>query len=108
MDFGPPIGWYVDSDNQIVVDQLAYALSKVFINNATVVGQLRDINGVDVGSEIIFVYQAASNGRYVGTFPASVNLGEGLFYLLTITITTIAGEVHTQRVRRKAFYDDRD
>lgn len=99
-------GWYVDSDNQVIVKGLRYSLTGQYANDAVVTGQMYDDGEAEVGDEIAFQYQTDSDGDYVGVVPMSLGLVEKTAYTLVITIVAL-GYTHTQRVTRIAHYDDR-
>lgn len=103
--------WFVASDNRIVVDKLRYADDGAYINDATITAVVLDSTGVDIGdpegTEVAFAYQTGSNGKYVGIVP----LDNFVFvaneeYTAVLTIEA-GGYTHTERITRRANYDDR-
>ena len=55
---------YIDNDNVLVVDSLKDVVAEAYVNTATVVAQLKDADGANVGGEITLAYIAGSHGRY--------------------------------------------
>src|SRR4051812_28561200 len=68
-----PCTWKLLTDPAIVIDKLRLSADGSYVNTATVTGQLYDGDGEAVGSEIAFVYETSSDGKYTGVLPADAD-----------------------------------
>ncbi len=78
---------YIANDNLLVVDQLKNALSGTYINNATVTCTIVDSAGSPVAGQtwpLAVVYQAGSNGQYVGVIEDTLTLSETTSYIAKV------------------------
>ena len=78
--------FYVENDNDIVIDGFRKANPHGYKNDAEFQFTLRDENGAAVSgaSSVALSYVASSNGKYVGVLPGTVSIVDGQEYELTI------------------------
>ena len=85
---------YIGNTINVEIEGLQNAASEAYINDATVVFDLKDASGV-VGSQddVSMPYVADSHGNYLGVLPSTVSLTAGTTYYVAITATkpTIVG-----------------
>lgn len=76
-----------------------------YVNDAAVAYSLKGPGGVELDSGT-YAYEAASNGNYSVTLPASVTLQEqdGQTYYLWVTISVSGTQVGERRLPRPAQY----
>jgi hypothetical protein len=82
--------WAVGSDNDVIIDGLKVEETGLYVNNATVTGILQNGSGATVAS-FTLEYQTGSDGRYVGTVPASTVLTAGTTYTAVVTCEASGG-----------------
>lgn len=72
---------YNENDNLIIVDELQSGLTGDYRNDATVTVTLydADLDPVAGATDISCVYQAASNGKYVGEIAETFNVPVGSY-----------------------------
>ena len=98
--------WWISTDIAVritVYDRIA----KVYLNDATVTGVLKDSNGdaVSGADSIAFAYTAGSNGEYVGNVPDTASIVDGEQYTLVLTAVASAGHKGTKYITRTARKD---
>lgn len=95
--------WWIDTD--IAVRVTVYdRIGKVFLNDATVTGVLKDSSGDAVGgaSSITFDYTSGSDGEFVGNVPDTASITADEQYTLVITTIASSGEQELTHVTRTA------
>ena len=98
--------WWISTD--VAVRITVYdRIGKVWLNDATVTGVLKDKNGdaVSGASSITFAYTAGTNGEFVGNVPDTASITDGEQYTLEITTKASGGDpqelTHVTRTARK-------
>jgi hypothetical protein len=94
--------FFVGSDTKVYLENIKDDQGQ-FVNNATVVGTLKDTNGVAVVGvgPISFAYVSGSDGTYLGVVPAAAQLVERHEYDLFAQISA-GGKLAVYRMRRRA------
>ena len=80
-------GIYLANDNLLVVDGLKNESDGTYLNAASVTCTLVNGSGVPVSGQtwpLAMVYQAGSNGKYIGTLEDTLSLSEGQTYVAVI------------------------
>lgn len=88
------------ADNLIRLDALKLVSTDAYQNSATVTMTLKDPDGASVSGAtgLTLAYVAASNGRYEGTIPYSVELTNTTPDApYSLELTTVSGSVHDFR-----------
>jgi len=85
---------YILNDNLLVLDGLKNQQDGSYLNAATVTCTLVNGNGTNVAGQtwpLALVFQAGSNGKYVGTLEDTLSLSEGQVYTARIDADGGAG-----------------
>ena len=81
--------WPINSDAKVLITGISDDQGN-YINNATIVGVMKDANGIEIvnADNIAFTLVPDSNGDYVGIVPHNADLLNGRKFTLEITITS--------------------
>lgn len=88
-----PIDLFYASDTNIWMEGLTSDITDQFINNATATFAVKNESEVVVATGLAMSYIAASNGNYVGVFPAAtaLNITVGYRYTVEISYSSASG-----------------
>ena len=81
---------FIGADNVIVIDQLRYARTGNFANNATVTANLLDADGVSLSNPTGEAH--GSGGRYYIVIPSTVTANLTINQLMSMEITANTGD----------------